>query len=108
MKSINMYPWQDKNGYSKLMKILTKLQENGYNASMSNNLMFVNVYKPNTEHEYRNQICCAYSSTWHNTGLICIYKGIEEVGSTFDPDKAYDFMTNIINNNNNNLSATRH
>ena len=42
-------------------------------------------------------VCMAYSSSWHDLGLIKVKRWSEEIGSTFDPDKAYDMMLEYYN-----------
>lgn len=87
-----MYDWQDKDGYGKLTKILNKLLKQGYNAEMSNNKMFVMLY----DRSGKKQICEAYSSSWHNTGLIEVKIGYgKDFDSTFSADEAYDMMIKI-------------
>jgi hypothetical protein len=89
-----LYDWQDKDGQAKLQKILTKLLDNGYNARMSNNKMFVSIMG-----ETPRPICEAYSSSWHSRGLIQVYEGfgvpISERKSTFSADEAYDMLIKI-------------
>lgn len=88
-----MYDWQDEDGYGKLTKILNKLLENGYNAEMSNNKMFVLLY----DKFGKKQICEAYSSSWHDRGLIQIKVGygFKAFDTTFNADEAYDMMIKI-------------
>lgn len=78
-----MYDWEDKDGYGKLVKILKRLVENGYNAKMLGSKMFVRLYDPNGEY-----VCDAYSSSWHSLGLIFIQHWCQEIETTFSPDKA--------------------
>lgn len=87
-----MYWWQDKDGQKKLRLIWEKLIENGYDARWSNGHMHVKLYNSNGEY-----VCNAYASTWHSLGLIRVERWITEIGTTFDPYKAYDMMVEYFN-----------
>ena len=82
-----MYWWQDKDGQKKLRLIWKKLVENGYDARWSKSHMFVKLYNSNEDY-----VCDAYASTWHSLGLIWVKRWSTEIGTTFDPYKAYDMM----------------
>lgn len=90
MNTKPLYDWQDKDGQAKLQKILTKLLDNGYNARMTNNKMFVEVYNETSV----NPICSVYSSTWHSLGLLWVFVGYTHsaVCTTFSADEAYDML----------------
>lgn len=93
MNTKPLYDWQDKDGQAKLQKILTKLLDNGYNARMSNNKMFVMIMG-----ETPTPICQVYSSSWHSRGLIEVYAGwgvTEPHDATWNADEAYDMLIKI-------------
>ena len=78
---------------TELQKILTKLLANGYNARMSGNKMFVMIMG-----ETPKPICQAYSSSWHDIGLIEVYAGwgvTETHYAAWNADEAYDMLIKI-------------
>lgn len=85
-----MYDWQDKDGQSKLLKILNKLVDNGFNATKG--CTHVKLY--DSEGQY---VCDAYSSTWHDLGHITVKRWTADIGTTFSPDKAYEMMVDYYN-----------
>ena len=87
-----MYWHQDKDGQKKLRLIWEKLVENGYDARWSKGNMFVKLYDSNGKY-----VCEAYSSTWYSLGLIWVKHWCTEIGTTFDPYKAYDMMVRYFN-----------
>lgn len=83
-----MYDWQDTDGQSKILRIFSKLIENGFNAKVSYGpATFVSLYD-----NKGNYICYAWASNWHSAGLIWVDRWAEKIGTTFSPDKAYDMM----------------
>ena len=83
-----MYDWQDRDGQGKILKILHKLTENGFNAKLSYGpATFVSLY--NDKGDY---ICYAWASNWCNLGFIRVSRWCEEIGTTFSPDEAYNMM----------------